>query len=473
MTLQFNPYPILDPNQYRKPTLQEKLAPINEGIQNALQLYQQDRANRLQDINTQIDLQAHRRPDGSLDFGSATGTPSTSLGVTTKPQPTPLFGAGQPDSQMTPSPLFSAPAPTSTEPKPLFASAGTPDTGFSFQPGNPYNAPSQQSGPTQPNPPAAASTMTAPAPAPSQLQGPNFANMSPFELQNYQTRQKAQADLEQQRQNMDLNSDVTKTKQRIASRLFPGENFSGMTGAQLDQLDNLFGKVYSADSLKAYREAALNARGDATANKQNAADQKRWDQIVKDTDPYKASSRSALGVATLGNQRADRAIPVLQNPNATNQDIATAVADISGIFQGGVPTESGVHQQEYQTLLGKLANLKTYITGAPSAPAIPEVKQHLLDLVTQLKNVNNQTIKDQLDYTEEAYPDLIQKNRDAWTKIRSRIGVDQPAGGAAPQGSGPAPGMTRIRASDGSMHDLPTANLQRARQRDPNLQVVQ
>ena len=46
----------------------------------------------------------------------------------------------------------------------------------------------------------------------------------------------------------------------------------------------------------------------------------------------------------------------------------------------------------------------------------------------------------------------------------------QQAGG---QSGGPAQGYTRIQASDGSLHDLPSANLDRARQRDPGLKVVQ
>jgi hypothetical protein len=40
-------------------------------------------------------------------------------------------------------------------------------------------------------------------------------------------------------------------------------------------------------------------------------------------------------------------------------------------------------------------------------------------------------------------------------------------------GGGGEAGFTRIRASDGTLHDIPTANLEKARQRDPKLQVVQ
>lgn len=478
MTLQFNPYPILDPNQYRKPTLQQKLEPINEGIQNALQLYQQSRQNRLQDINEAIALQAHRRPDGSMDFDSATGIPSTSLGDTSKPAPTPLFSSALPQSQ--------------SAPRPLFASAGVstePDTSVSpsFQPtqNSPFGSPSagSTSAPVSTEPsPSPQTPAPAPTPKPLFAQGnaqpsaqPNFDNMSPFERQNYLRGTQQRQQFQESQQNADPNSDLTKTKQTIAGKFIPGLDTSKMTGQQIDSLMPLLEKYGQAELTKQYRDALLSSKTAAAGTKQDQADQKRWDQIVKDTDPYKASSRSALGVATLGNQRADRAVPVLQNPNATNQDIATAIADIAGVFQGGAPTEAGVHQQEYNTLMGKFANLKTMITGQPSAPAVPEIKQHLIDLVSQLKDVNNRTIKDQLDYTEMAHPDLIAKNRDAWTKIRQKVGVDNPM--PAPSGSqgggGPQPGFTRIRASDGSLHDLPTNNLKAAQQRDPGLQVVQ
>jgi hypothetical protein len=47
------------------------------------------------------------------------------------------------------------------------------------------------------------------------------------------------------------------------------------------------------------------------------------------------------------------------------------------------------------------------------------------------------------------------------------------AKGITGTGGGAAAGYTRIKASDGSMHDIPTANLGAAKKIDPNLQVVQ
>jgi hypothetical protein len=54
-------------------------------------------------------------------------------------------------------------------------------------------------------------------------------------------------------------------------------------------------------------------------------------------------------------------------------------------------------------------------------------------------------------------------------EILSRIGGQAPT----MKGAGPAKGFTRIQASDGNQHDIPNANLERARMRDKGLTVIQ
>jgi len=51
--------------------------------------------------------------------------------------------------------------------------------------------------------------------------------------------------------------------------------------------------------------------------------------------------------------------------------------------------------------------------------------------------------------------------------------IRQRMGGGGAGATGAATGYTRIKASDGSFHDIPTANVDAARRIDPNLQVVQ
>lgn len=186
---------------------------------------------------------------------------------------------------------------------------------------------------------------------------------------------------------------------------------------------NAEAKKAEADALKAISEA----NGSKNTAKSDAVDAKRWDAIIKDTDPYKASSRSPLGMATIGNLKADHVIPILQNPNATNQDINASLAALDTVFQGGAATQSGIHSQEYNTIQSKLANFKTLLSSQPQAVATPEIKQHIIGLLQGLKEVNKATIKDQLDFVEAAHPDLIRKNVDAWKNVRSRIGADTPS----------------------------------------------
>ncbi len=63
-------------------------------------------------------------------------------------------------------------------------------------------------------------------------------------------------------------------------------------------------------------------------------------------------------------------------------------------------------------------------------------------------------------------------NSQANSRIGNNAVLQRMYGTAAPQG-GPQAGYVRIRASDGNFHDIPQQNLGLARQRDPNLKVVQ
>ena len=375
--LQFNPYPVLDPEQYKRNRI-DPTRDITNPIAQGLQGYQQGQQLQQQQKRQAMMDELLKKEQGQKDFvfnrqygpgqmaptnPGMSDTSSNPMSQALSPQPS---GGMEMDQGFNPPVDFNQPQPTGQfeQPTPLFGQSQQPQGSSLVQE--------------------------------HLQQNPHFADIvSNFHNSGIPPGM-SRADYEDQLKFQKTGLDTQNTQAEI-----------GLRQAQT--------KKALAESVPGYKEQG----------KIEAQDVKRWDQIVKDTDPYKASSRSALGIATIGNQRANRAIPVLQNPNATNQDINTAIADISGIFQGGVPTESGIHEQEYNTLAKKIADMKTYITGAPSAPAVPEVKQHLLELVNTLKQINNSSIKDQLDYVETSHPDLISKNRDAWTKLRQRIGVDK------------------------------------------------
>jgi cell division septation protein DedD len=74
----------------------------------------------------------------------------------------------------------------------------------------------------------------------------------------------------------------------------------------------------------------------------------------------------------------------------------------------------------------------------------------------------------------------------AQTKYQNKLGVInqnygssfqpvqmQNAASAKPSAPPPAAGFTRVQASDGSMHDIPSGNIAAAKKIDPNLKVIQ
>lgn len=149
-------------------------------------------------------------------------------------------------------------------------------------------------------------------------------------------------------------------------------------------------------------------------------DQKTWNGIVKQIDVLAASSRSGLGMAVNANIRANRALSLLNKDITTPQEMQSIAADLAGIFQGGAPTDIGLHEQAYKTLQKQAAQLQQYITANPSNAMSPEIKQRLKGVVTELKKLDSDLIDSHFGYYEEAYPDLIARKGDTWEKMKNK-----------------------------------------------------
>ncbi|MBX4189781.1 hypothetical protein KW791_00565 [Candidatus Parcubacteria bacterium] len=153
--------------------------------------------------------------------------------------------------------------------------------------------------------------------------------------------------------------------------------------------------------------------------KQDAQDQKSWEKIVRNSDPSLASSRSTFGMASNGNLRADRALSTLQNNKIlTNQDAQNIVADIAGIYAGGAPSDQGMKHSQYESIQQRIAGLQQYINGKPTDALPPDIKNHLTQVIGDLKNVNNEAIKSHFDYQEKANSGVISKYQDEWNQMK-------------------------------------------------------
>jgi hypothetical protein len=89
----------------------------------------------------------------------------------------------------------------------------------------------------------------------------------------------------------------------------------------------------------------------------------------------------------------------------------------------------------------------------------------IADKMTTQQNVYNYSRQQLLGTTDPGQRRQIVSTA-AQQSMRINTAPETGAGGA------PAAGFTRIQASDGTQHDIPTQNLDAARKIDPNLQVV-
>lgn len=181
------------------------------------------------------------------------------------------------------------------------------------------------------------------------------------------------------------------------------------------------------------------------SEKQDQFDTKRWDKIVNDTDPTKASTRTVLGAATKANYQANRALATLQNPMVTKQEAGNIMADIAGIYQGGAPTNFGMSEQQYHSVQSSLAEARQYLTGNPQEALPPQIKSRLMETLFTMKKTNDDVLRHHLDYIEKAQPHLVGKHSDEWYNIKNMVlsheysgGISEPAPGAQQVGQQPA-----------------------------------
>lgn len=151
---------------------------------------------------------------------------------------------------------------------------------------------------------------------------------------------------------------------------------------------------------------------------QDQFDQRQWTALTNKFNPSVVSSRSALGMASNGNLRADRAMSTLQQPMVTNAQIGNVLADLAGIYQGGAPTQFGMHEQQYTTAYQQLQNLLQYVTAKPQNVVTPEIKKKVYDTIMDLKKVNNDYMAQTFKSVEGSQKKLISKYPEEWKALK-------------------------------------------------------
>lgn len=149
--------------------------------------------------------------------------------------------------------------------------------------------------------------------------------------------------------------------------------------------------------------------------------EKQWVDTGKEMNISKASSRTPLGVAVTNNVRSQRASKLLNSSGTfTPQDLNLITTDISAIMKGGSPDEQLLRQQQYGSFYANGINLLQKITANPQNLNVPEVRQHLRDVVNGVISVDNGVIQDHVSNIESQRKDVISRRPNDWAKLKEK-----------------------------------------------------
>lgn len=243
------------------------------------------------------------------------------------------------------------------------------------------------------------------------------------------------------------------TPAAVAMGSAPGA--SAIQAGQTAQAGNVAGAQAAAKQPYELQLANVRAQVQQTFQNNKDAQDKIESNVLK---PYqdKMSSiselQSALTQASQGNVTAARGA-LLKLMGVTNPDGTRRYNEAEAsrmLSQGSVP----------QQVAGSIQNALTGNNWTPKM--IADMQQ----FAAGQGAVAGQSLNSGIDNVNKLY------NTSVGGGLRQSP-TQQPAAANPRAAAPPAQGFTRIQASDGSVHDLPSQNLARARQRDPGLQVVQ
>lgn len=190
--------------------------------------------------------------------------------------------------------------------------------------------------------------------------------------------------------------------------------------------------------LEQQKIAAMKDRSaKATTDRQSASDEKEIAKASKELNGLSASSRSVIGSAERIKAGGQRMITILDDPNATPQDMQSAAADMNAMISGNA-TVSGTDHSSYNNLQTQFAKAVQYITSSPSAPDVPEVKQHMKDVANKIMALSDKIQEKQAGRVFAGRKAVFDRNPDARQAILDSL-KDTPDAGAAYDGSTPVP----------------------------------
>jgi hypothetical protein len=170
--------------------------------------------------------------------------------------------------------------------------------------------------------------------------------------------------------------------------------------------------------LAKYRASGAAPTNIKLSQNQQQFDDKQWERAGKALNGLTQSSRTALGVATSSNMRADRALKIVNDPNATPQDIQGLVnTDMAAIMKGGVPDEQLAKSTQYNNLKNSWAQLVEKVTSNPTAANTPGVTNHLKKIILELKDIDNKVIERNAGINKTVFRRIATADPQRWNDL--------------------------------------------------------
>jgi len=260
----------------------------------------------------------------------------------------------------------------------------------------------------------------------------------------------------------DPNSDISKHyKDTLAMMMSTKPTDPKIAHLSAAQIEQTMPEVEKFITHQLQRDLVRSQKDLAVSEKQSQFDSRQWERLESKANNLNAGSRKALGVASINNMRADRLLATSDMKIITPQVYNALVADLQGIYKGGVPDQVMMQHGDYQTIQRKAAEVLQQITGKPQNVNTPEIKQYLLDLTRDIKAIDNKVINDNLGIQAVAFRDLIRKDPERWNDLVTAINrtTEEPitatghgttgaaskvAAGEIPKGSGTQNGPVKV-----------------------------
>lgn len=146
-------------------------------------------------------------------------------------------------------------------------------------------------------------------------------------------------------------------------------------GQALQTVTNAPFQKQRADAQSA-RVEAINRRTDAS----------QTDALMKATGLDQANVRNLQS----NNQRADRALTILNDPSATWQAFNGWVStDFAGMMQGGAPHKEGILSSQFPNWRAQLSQIRTYMSNQPEGKIPPGFRDYMKNFVNGIRQIDN------------------------------------------------------------------------------------